>query len=279
MKEHFQTALAAIRLSLLASMTSIVVMALMWDSVEMTLPICLGYGIVTLLSTFPVYLLSYERRWNSGPALSWRRLLTPLLLLVVLFFTVTCFSSCIYHYKWLDYFKPGSVLNPTTSGTPATKFWIMFACMAVLFVIQLFMVGDADLLIRNVGDFSGTRTEKGKAERKITILDERGTGQLRLDVNTFLYAESDANYLNVVCLDGNEIERHRLRTAGKAFEDALSEFSEILRCHRAYLVNVSNVESFRGNSSKGEITFKGTSSLSVPVSRTYIADIKSRLTV
>ncbi len=59
----------------------------------------------------------------------------------------------------------------------------------------------------------------------------------------------------------------------KQMEDALQAYPMIVRCHRAFLVNLLSVEGILGSASNGyKLKIKG-HELTVPVSRTYIGNI------
>jgi DNA-binding LytR/AlgR family response regulator len=90
-----------------------------------------------------------------------------------------------------------------------------------------------------------------------------------INPDTLLYIESDKNYCKITTADGTSVLRSTLIT----LENQLKPCGHIIRCHRAFLVNLLSVEGILGSASNGyKLKIKG-HDLTVPVSRTYIGDI------
>lgn len=258
---------SSLKLSITAVATVILVLALESGTIEGNVWIWIGYALVTLFSTFPVYLLSCHQDWIRAPRRSVKRLYAPVMLFVVLTLTITLYSSIVYNYRWTDYFRPGAMLNPSTS---VGSFWLVFGCMALLFLLQYSLFSEKEEVLTN-------RVAAPKEGRLVKLTDGSKGGAFELDIDKFLYAMSDANYLILYTLanDGSTGEL-RLRMTIASLEERLKEYDEILRCHRAYIANLSLCDFFKGNSAKGEIHFKGLHNV-VPVSKTYIPTVKARL--
>ncbi|CAN5358471.1 hypothetical protein BH23BAC1_BH23BAC1_47930 [soil metagenome] len=84
------------------------------------------------------------------------------------------------------------------------------------------------------------------------------------------------NYLKIYFQRKGEIYEEILRNSLKNAETAIEQFPEIIRCHRAYIVNLLKIEDAAGNSQGYKLKFKGVND-EVPVSRKYISDIKQHL--
>ena len=90
-----------------------------------------------------------------------------------------------------------------------------------------------------------------------------------INPDTLLYIESDKNYCKITTSDGTSVLRSTLTT----LENQLKPCGHVIRCHRAFLVNLLSVEGILGSASNGyKLKIKG-HDLTVPVSRTYIGDI------
>lgn len=87
-----------------------------------------------------------------------------------------------------------------------------------------------------------------------------------------LFVESDGNYALVHYLCEGRAVHKALRCTLKQAEEQLSEEPYIMRCHRAYIVNIARVEHVSGNGQGYRLTLEGTKE-QVPVSRQYAADI------
>lgn len=140
----------------------------------------------------------------------------------------------------------------------------------LVFIIQ--MIGasnERDIIVNR------SRRPEVKAPSVVALSGGTKSCSMQLDINHFLYAESDANYLKVVFYD-EDVQSTTLRMTLKQFEEATAAFPQVARCHRAYILNVDYVSYLESSGGKGEAhfdVFQGP----VPVSKTYMADIGARL--
>ena len=92
---------------------------------------------------------------------------------------------------------------------------------------------------------------------------------LPIDPDTLLYIESDKNYCKITTAAGTSVLRSTLTT----LENQLKPCGHVIRCHRAFLVNMQSVEGILGSSSAGYKLKIKDCDATVPVSRTYIAEV------
>ena len=90
-----------------------------------------------------------------------------------------------------------------------------------------------------------------------------------IDPDTLLYIESDKNYCKITTAAGTSVLRSTLTT----LENQLKPCGHVIRCHRAFLVNMQSVEGILGSSSAGYKLKIKDCDATVPVSRTYIAEV------
>ncbi len=100
--------------------------------------------------------------------------------------------------------------------------------------------------------------------------------EIRLDVNDLLYAESDGNYVCVYHLADGEVRSANVRTSIKAIGDQLSDYGNVVRCHRAFVVNLRMVRDVERRSSGLMLNMRH-GGLKVPVSKSYQQEIKYKL--
>lgn len=100
--------------------------------------------------------------------------------------------------------------------------------------------------------------------------------KLELPADDFLYAEAEGNYVKVVFRSDKEVQAdyRLLRATMKQAEEAVVASSCIVRCHRAFLVNVRRVVRADGNSQGYKLALEGCEE-EVPVSRAYTKQVKS----
>lgn len=90
-----------------------------------------------------------------------------------------------------------------------------------------------------------------------------------IDPEALLYIESDKNYCKITTESGTTVIRSTLTT----LENQLKPFGYVMRCHRAFLVNMTNIEGIEGSASNGYRLKIKNHPTEVPVSRTYISAV------
>ena len=122
-----------------------------------------------------------------------------------------------------------------------------------------------------------TETESQTIPKQTQITLEGTTNEhVTLDIADLLYIESVGNYVKVVSIRDNEVETTMLRATMKQMEDALQVYPTIVRCHRAFLVNLSQVEQISSNSHAMQLLMRHGHD-TIPVSRSNINKLKELL--
>lgn len=100
--------------------------------------------------------------------------------------------------------------------------------------------------------------------------------RLEVEADYFCYAEAEGNYVNVgYCpVKGGRAVQKLLRVTMKQAEEAIAASSHIIRCHRAFLVNMQRVARVDGNSQGYRLQLEGCKE-EVPVSRAYAKKVKA----
>ena len=97
-----------------------------------------------------------------------------------------------------------------------------------------------------------------------------------LDITNLLYIEAVGNYVKVCqLLDGN-VKTDMLRATSKQMEENLQAYPLIVRCHRAFLVNLGQVEQIVSNSRTMQLVMKHSRD-AIPVSRSNMSQIKEAI--
>lgn len=122
-------------------------------------------------------------------------------------------------------------------------------------------VGEESLSSAPVGELTLT----GSTKESLTLLPQ-----------DFVYAEADGNYVHIHYLKEGVINESLLRCSISQIEETMSVENNILRCHRAFVVNLSHIVKLESHSSTLQLFFKE-SKTPVPVSKTYIQVIRERI--
>ena len=96
-------------------------------------------------------------------------------------------------------------------------------------------------------------------------------GYLKFSIKkeNLLYLESAENYVNICYLNKGKVSKYLLRDTLKKIEESFSG-TEIIRCHRSYMVNFEKVKVIRKDRDGLKLEFDNPSVTDIPVSKTYV---------
>lgn len=97
-----------------------------------------------------------------------------------------------------------------------------------------------------------------------------------LQIANLLYVEAVGNYVKVYHLQDGQARTDMLRATSKQIEDELHAYPMIVRCHRAFLVNLAQVDQIVSRSGTMQLLIRH-SHESIPVSRSNMAGIKAAI--
>lgn len=112
-----------------------------------------------------------------------------------------------------------------------------------------------------------------------SVITLSGTGKgdlLEMPASQLLFIEACGNYIKVNYLKNNMTAQKMLRATIKQIEDGIIDYPSIVKCHRAFLVNLSAIRQISGNSQGYRLTLNGTED-EVPVSRAFTSTIKTKI--
>ena len=95
-----------------------------------------------------------------------------------------------------------------------------------------------------------------------------------LQISHLLYIEAVGNYVKVNYLRNDQVHTDMLRATMKQMEETLQGFPMIVRCHRAFLVNLGQVEQIISHSGSTQLLIKHCHE-SLPVSRSNMSQVKA----
>ena len=97
-----------------------------------------------------------------------------------------------------------------------------------------------------------------------------------LQVSDLLYIEAVGNYVKVYHLRDGAVRADMLRATSKQIEEELRDYPMIVRCHRAFLVNLAQIDQVIYKSGNMQLVMKLCPE-SIPVSRSKISLIKEAI--
>ena len=125
--------------------------------------------------------------------------------------------------------------------------------------------------------FSNHANMMARATSKVLTLTGTTNESVTLNIADLMYIEAVGNYMKVyqLCSDGT-VRNDMIRATSKQMEDELSPYPMIVRCHRAFLVNLGQVEKIVSNSRAMQLLIKHSHD-SIPVSRSNWAQVKEAI--
>ena len=119
---------------------------------------------------------------------------------------------------------------------------------------------------------------KKMQEERVDELTLTGTTNesVTLQISHLLYIEAVGNYVKVSHLRNDQVHTDMLRATMKQMEEMLQGYPMIIRCHRAFLVNLGQVEQIISHSGSTQLLIKHCHE-SLPVSRSNMAQVKAAI--
>jgi len=121
-----------------------------------------------------------------------------------------------------------------------------------------------------------TNSEQLKEVKKVTLqyfVVPNEQEQVEVNLDHLLYLESEGNYVHLHRYENSGHTKTLHRSTLKSIEDQNS-FSNVIRCHRSYIVNLDQVLEVNGNAQGLKLKLKNHDEL-IPVSRKYIQAVKN----
>ena len=118
--------------------------------------------------------------------------------------------------------------------------------------------------------------DDGLVEGNTVTLKGSTSETITLQIPDLLYVEAVGNYVKVFRLCDGQVRSDMLRATSKQIENDLSAYPMIVRCHRAFLVNLGQVEKIVSKSGTMQLLIRHGHDY-LPVSRSNMAQIKKAI--
>ena len=119
---------------------------------------------------------------------------------------------------------------------------------------------------------------KKMQEERVEELTLTGTTNesVTLQISHLLFMEAVGNYVKVSHLRDDQVHTDMLRATMKQMEETLLGYPMIVRCHRAFLVNLGQVEQIVSHSGSTQLLIKHCHE-SLPVSRSNMSQVRAAI--
>ncbi|MDD2490405.1 MAG: LytTR family DNA-binding domain-containing protein [Bacilli bacterium] len=186
-------------------------------------------------------------------------------------------------YHWHGKLFYSSMIFPMFAGM---KGFIIFQAFTLL--IGVFPVVAVTLISYNiklahnlktadeVNDLLIAKPTKIEIKDAVVLIADNGKDKLEVELSNLIYIESVGNYIQPFYWQDIKIASMLLRGTIKRMESETAQYSSLVKCHRAFIVNMDHVESVKGNSQELKLVLKNTAT-EIPVSRNHAQKIKNSL--
>lgn len=238
------------------------------------LSILLGYMAVTaVFLCIPVYLFPalfpayYEDdRWTVG-----KHILSQVYIFFFIAIGNWLYSAIVFNWGFrLDIFYSFLLCTVIIGFFPSVLFILLNRNRLLAFHLK--EATEMNLHLQR----SAATANVGRVEQEDTVILFAGGAKEVLEVNTsdLFFVEADGNYVKITYRKSHEPVRKLLRMTMKQAEEATAVYPFIIKCHRAFLVNLHAVSRVSGNSQGYRLSLDGCEE-EIPVSRAYSKEIKT----
>lgn len=113
-------------------------------------------------------------------------------------------------------------------------------------------------------------------EKRFTLLDNNGTMKFSSSIGNVFFVEADDNYVQIWYSDTEgHLKQYMVRCRLKTIEDDFAD-SELIRCHRRYIVNISKARAIKSDSPGYAIDLGVEGIAPIPISKTYEQAVLAR---
>ncbi len=229
--------------------------------------ILMGYGLVTfvvmLINTIliPTIFTRYfaEKNWTVFKQITW------LLWDVVAIAAGNYFYSIAFHiFPWVGFLGFMVFLGYTLPIA-------LFPVVILTFIRQNTFLKKNQAASEAINASLDHQHQHSGIKEKQLVLDS-GNQTYAFNYDQIVYMESEGNYVHVHYLEGDILKRQLVRITLKKVEEAI-ESALLMKCHRAFIVNLEQVKKVEGNS-QGLTLELNDAMVSIPVARSAIKAFK-----
>lgn len=236
--------------------------------------VLVGFALLTMLVTSIAFVLFpkiFKRFYNPDKWTTGKSLLNNVFFLIIMGIGVVCYDYFIVMKQLPEYFPMGFLVD-------------LFAALTIgivpLSIITIITQNNA--LKRNlnsskeINQMLSERINISPKQEDLIILNKSTKESISIRPEDILYMESEGNYVNVHYRQDEKVTSKQIRSTIKQMEESLQNHPMFIRCHRAFIVNINYISNAEGNAQGYQLTLSNVP-LEIPVSRTYLKNIKDAL--
>ena len=234
----------------------------------------LGVGIIAAIATFIVLYIPAlifkeyfnEDKWTIGRNLSLMFIGVSIVGVFLWYFTKIC--SEVY-------------LLPKINLLDFLLYTFLISLIPLIFFIFL---NEKKLRIRRekkVIEIKEIKKEKESnfskvISKNINIISDNGKENITFFIDDLVYVTSQGNYASFFIKKENDLKEKILRVTLNKIVTELKDHSNIIRCHKSYIVNIDYISDISGNA-RGYLLESEFIPIKIPVSRSFSKESLQRL--
>jgi len=229
---------------------------------------CVGYGFVTFVTliidlfliTFLFKPLFITKNWTVFKHIVW---------LIFIIFSIGLgnfiYTSVVFSYwSWHNFLI----------------FQVYTSVVGIIPVVVLTIVRQNLKLSQNLKsaqEFNSNlnREKDVREDERICLIADNEKDRFETGLSNLIYIESTGNYIEIFYVLDDKLKNTLLRSTLKRTGEQLQQYTSIVKCHRAFLVNIDKIRLVKGNSQGLRLALINTET-EIPVSRNYTKDLKDK---
>lgn len=238
------------------------------------LTVLIGFAVVTILVTTIAFVLLpkvFKQFYNPDKWTIGRSLLNTVLILIIMSIGVVCYDYFIVMKQLPEYFPRGFL------GDLFAVLTIGLASISIVTIVNQNSALKRNLISsKEINQMLSERIKASPIPDNHITLNGSTKESISILPEDILYIESEGNYVNIHYRKGDTTTYKQLRSTIKQMEEALQNHPSLIRCHRAFIVNINSISNTRGNAQGYQLTLHDIPK-EIPVSRTYLKNLKDAL--
>lgn len=113
---------------------------------------------------------------------------------------------------------------------------------------------------------------------EVDLYSESRSEKIRLKIYNLILIQSADNYVEIIYKENDRIQKSLIRNTLKYIEELLKDYDSIIRCHRAFIVNIKYVSKLGGSYQGFRLKLPDLDT-EVPVSRQYLLKVREALKI
>ena len=197
-----------------------------------------------------------NENWNVGKEIYH---ITLTIILITIF-------NIFYSLTFCNYCKPfyGDLLKVILYSFLSV---LIVGAIPITFMVLIYQNMLLKRNIRNAEKANMNLKEASSDTNPVIIYSNNRKNMLSINSDHLIAIEANGNYINVYYLEKEDVlKRETIRNTLKETEDLIRNRSNFIRCHKSYIVNLSNLKKVSGNAQGYKLEFNHLD-FSVPVSR------------